>query len=92
MGAPAARSNDANEWRLCRARHNRHSFVALRLLLWCEHDADLGARLPELATYLGHVGVRSSQRYLQLTPDLVGEITRRHQARFGHLITDRRPS
>jgi integrase len=70
----------------------RHSFVALRLLLWCEHDADLGVRLPELATYLGHVGVSSSQRYLQLTPDLVGEITRRHQARFGHLITDWRPS
>jgi integrase/recombinase XerD len=70
----------------------RHSFVAVRLLLWYEQDADLGTRLPKLATYLGHVGLSSSQRYVQLSHDLVGEITRRHAARFGYLITDRRPS
>jgi hypothetical protein len=29
---------------------------------------------------------------LQLTEDLVGEVMRRHEARFGHLITERRPS
>lgn len=66
----------------------RHSFAVLRLLLWCEQDVDLGAKLPSLATYLGHVGLASSQRYLQLTPDLMGEITRRHQARFGYLIQE----
>ena len=69
----------------------RHSFVALRLLLWYEQGADLNARLPVLATYLGHVGLSSSQRYLQLTHDMVGEITRRHSARFGYLITERSP-
>ena len=62
----------------------RHSFAVLRLLLWCEQNVDLGAKLPLLATYLGHVGLASSQRYLQLTQDLMGEITRRHQARFGY--------
>lgn len=67
----------------------RHSFVALRLLLWYEQGANLNARLPVLATYLGHVGLSSSQRYLQLTHDMVGEITRRHAARFGYLITER---
>ena len=66
----------------------RHSFAALRLLLWCEQNVDLGAKLPLLATYLGHVGLASSQRYLQLTPDLMGEITRRHQTRFGYLIQE----
>jgi integrase/recombinase XerD len=78
-----------------RTRHSRirlhdlrHSFAALRLLLWCEQNVDLGAKLPLLATYLGHVGLASSQRYLQLTPDLMGEITRRHQARFGYLIQE----
>ena len=55
----------------------------LRLTLWCEQDVDLGAKLLLLATYLGHVGLASSQRYLQLTQDLVAEVTRRHQARFG---------
>jgi integrase/recombinase XerD len=66
----------------------RHSFAVLRLLLWCEQNMDLGAKLPSLATYLGHVGLASSQRYLQLTRDLIGEITRRHQARFGYLIQE----
>ena len=66
----------------------RHSFAVLRLLLWCEQNVDLGAKLPSMATYLGHVGLASSQRYLQLTPDLMGEITRRHQARFGYLIQE----
>lgn len=66
----------------------RHSFAVLRLLLWCEQNVDLGAKLPLLATYLGHVGLASSQRYLQLTPDLMGEITRRHQSRFGYLINE----
>ena len=53
---------------------------------WGEQNVDLGANLPLLATYLGHVGLASSQRYLQLTQDLMGEITRRHPARFGYLI------
>lgn len=66
----------------------RHSFAGLRLLLWCEQNVDLGAKLPLLAAYLGHVGLASSQRYLQLTRDLMGEITRRHQARFGYLIQE----
>jgi len=66
----------------------RHSFAVLRLLLWCEQNVDLGTKLPLLATYLGHVGLASSQRYLQLTQDLMGEITRRHQARFGYLIQE----
>jgi integrase len=76
--------------RSLRVHDLRHSFVTLRLLLWCQQNADLGARLPALATYLGHVGLSSTQRYLQLSPDLVGEVTRRHEARFGYLITDRR--
>jgi hypothetical protein len=59
------------------------------MLTWCEQEADLGTMLPILATYLGHVGLSSSQRYLQLTPDLLGEVIRRHERRFGHLIVDR---
>jgi integrase len=42
----------------------RHGFAVLRLLLWYRQDADLAVRLPALATYLGHVGLASSQRYL----------------------------
>jgi integrase len=78
--------------RRLRVHDLRHSWAVLRLTLWCEQDADLGAKLPLLATYLGHVGLASSQRYLQLTQDLVIEVTRRHQARFGHVITEGRTS
>jgi integrase/recombinase XerD len=66
----------------------RGTFAVHRLLRWYEEDADLEAKLPLLVTYLGHVGLQSSQRYLQLAKDLLGEVTRRHEARFGHLITD----
>lgn len=66
----------------------RHSFAVLRLVLWVRQHADLGARLPTLATYLGHVGLGSSQRYLQTTEDLLRELLVRHEVRFGHLIDD----
>ncbi|HYO47100.1 MAG TPA: tyrosine-type recombinase/integrase [Gemmatimonadota bacterium] len=75
--------------RRLRVHDLRHSYVALRMLTWCEQDVDLGTMLPIIATYLGHVGLSSSQRYLQLTPDLLAEVIRWHQRRFGHVIADR---
>jgi integrase len=66
----------------------RHTFAVLRLLSWYEADADLGAKLPLLATYLGHVGLATCQVYLHMTRDLVGEVTRRHLDHFGDLITE----
>lgn len=66
----------------------RGTFAVHRLLRWYEQNADLEAKLPLLVTYLGHTSLQGTQRYLQLARDLVGEVTRRHQARFGHLITD----
>jgi integrase/recombinase XerD len=78
--------------RRLRGHDTRHSFAVLRLTLWYEQEVDLAVKLPLLATYLGHVDLVSSQRYVQLTQDLATEITKRHQARFGHLITDERSS
>lgn len=66
----------------------RHSFAVLRLTLWYRQHVTVGALLPALATYMGHVGLASTQRYLQLTEDMLDEITDRHNARFGYLITD----
>ena len=66
----------------------RHTFAGLRLLSWYEADADLGAKLPLLATYLGHVGLATCQVYLHMTPDLVGEVNRRQLDRFSDLITE----
>lgn len=67
----------------------RHTFAVHRLILWCRQDEDVGAKLPVLAVYMGHVGLASTQKYLRVTEDLLGEITRRHQTKFGQIITER---
>jgi len=67
----------------------RHSFAVNRMILWYRQNANLNAKLPLLATYLGHVSLSGTQRYLRLTETFVGEITRRHQTQFGYLITER---
>jgi integrase/recombinase XerD len=67
----------------------RHSFAVLRLALWYQRDENPSALLPALATYMGHVGIASTQHYLQLTEDTMGDIVRRQNARFGYLITER---
>lgn len=66
----------------------RHSFAMLRLLTWYETSADLRAKLPLLATYLGHVGLASTQDYLHMTEDLIGEVIARQRQAFGDLITE----
>ena len=69
----------------------RHSFAVLRLTLWYRQQAPLGSLLAALATYLGHVGIASSQRYLQLTEDVVADLTHRYATCFGHLLSDGGP-
>lgn len=66
----------------------RHAFAVLRLLRWYESGADLRVKLPLLASYLGHVGLTSTQVYLHLTEDFAGELTRRQLDRFGDVITE----
>jgi hypothetical protein len=39
--------------------------------------------LPHLATYLGHVGLASTQRYLTMTPELLAEASQRFE-RYAH--------
>jgi integrase/recombinase XerD len=69
----------------------RHTFAVLRLLTWYEQGADLNAKLPILATYLGHLGLATTAVYLHMTLDLVGEVTRRLASHFGDLITSEVP-
>lgn len=68
----------------------RHIYAIQRMMLWYEQGADLEVKLPILATYLGHVSLSSSQYYLRLTEDLLGEVLRRYETRFGALIEERR--
>lgn len=70
----------------------RHTFAVHTLLRWYREGADLDAKLPVLATYLGHQSLDGTQRYLHLTAELFPEITVRANAAFGDVIPRRSKS
>jgi integrase/recombinase XerD len=55
----------------------RHAFAVHRLLAWYRDGGDVQARLPLLTDYMGHVSLVSTQTYLEITAELLGEATRR---------------
>jgi len=67
----------------------RHLFAVRALRRWYREGADLDVKLPLLATYLGHVNLSGTQRYLHLTAELFPEITARADAAFGDVIPRR---
>ena len=67
----------------------RHWFACRVLRRWYREGADLDAKLPFLATYLGHLNLSGTQRYLHLTAELYPEITARADAAFGGVIPRR---
>jgi integrase/recombinase XerD len=64
----------------------RHLFAVHTLRRWYREGEDLDAKLPLLATYLGHQHLSGTQRYLHLTAELFPEITARVDAAFGDVI------
>lgn len=64
----------------------RHTFAVDRLLAWYRDAEDVNARLPALATYMGHVNISSTQVYLRPTAELLGEVhSRFHNHYLKHL-------
>lgn len=57
----------------------RHTFAVHRLEAWYREGADVQRLLPCLSTYLGHVNISASQRYLSMTPELLREANRRFE-------------
>jgi len=55
----------------------RHTAAVHRVVAWYRAGRDVQRLLPQLATYLGHVDLRSTQRYLQMTPELLQEASQR---------------
>src|SRR5262249_36215833 len=45
------------------------------LISWYRQGADVQRLLPHLATYLGHVHIAATQRYLTMTPELLREVS-----------------
>lgn len=62
----------------------RHTAAVHRVLAWYRSGKDVQQLLPHLATYLGHVSIASTQRYLQMTPELLQEASRRFAAYAQH--------
>lgn len=57
----------------------RHTAAVHRVIAWYRASADVQRLLPQLATYLGHVDIRSTQRYLSMTPELLKEASLRFE-------------
>ncbi len=57
----------------------RHTFAVHRLTAWYREGADVQALLPVLATYLGHVNIAGTQAYLTITPELLGQASKRFE-------------
>ena len=82
--------------RQCGIRHNkhtgprihdlRHTFAVHRLLAWYRDGQDVNARLPWLATYMGHVDIHSTQVYLRATPQLIEQVHRRFHSHYLHQV------
>lgn len=60
----------------------RHTFACHCLLTWYRQGVDINARLPVLATYMGHADTRYTYRYLHATPELLGEADRRFREHY----------
>ena len=60
----------------------RHAFSVGRLLAWYRQGANLGAKLPLLATYLGHTTVTGTQVYLHATSQLLEKVATRFHTHF----------
>jgi integrase/recombinase XerD len=55
----------------------RHTAAVHRVVAWYRAGQDVQRLLPQLATYLGHLDLRSTQRYLQMTPELLQAASQR---------------
>ncbi|MFY9328847.1 MAG: tyrosine-type recombinase/integrase [Georgfuchsia sp.] len=58
----------------------RHTAAVHRVVAWYQEGKDVQRLLPHLATYLGHVNIAATQRYLQMTPELLHEANQRFLA------------
>ena len=73
--------------RLPRTHDFRHGFAVNALLRWYRAGLDVQAKLPFLATYMGHVSIVSTAYYLQFVEPLAIAASARFADHCGALIT-----
>jgi integrase/recombinase XerD len=64
----------------------RHSFAVQALLRWYRNGDDVQAKLPFLATYMGHVSIASTAYSLPLIEALAGVASARFAAQYAALV------
>jgi integrase len=72
--------------RIPRIHDFRHSFAVNALLRWYHAGADVDAKLPLLATYLGHGSALSTHHYLHFIEPMRAAASARFAKRYGSLI------
>lgn len=76
---------------LPRVHDFRHTFAVQALLRWYRTGADVQAKLPSLAIYMGHVSIVSTQYYLRYLDPLTDLASERFEQRCGPLIASAPP-
>jgi len=76
-----------SDGKLPRVHDFRHGFAIRALLRWYEAGEDLLAKLPLLATYMGHVSIVSTAYYLRFVEPLAAAASTRFAQRCGDLVT-----
>ena len=73
--------------KLPRIHDFRHAFAVNALLRWYRAGADVEAKLPLLATYLGHGSAVSTHYYLHFIEPLRAAASERFANRYGELVS-----
>jgi integrase len=73
--------------RLPRVHDFRHTFAVHALMRWYRAGADVQAKLPFLATYMGHVSIVSTAYYLHFVDQLAGLASHRFAEQYAALVT-----
>jgi integrase len=73
--------------KLPRIHDFRHSFAVNTLLRWYRTGVDVEAKLPLLATYLGHGSALSTHYYLHFIEPLRSAASERFANRYGELVS-----
>jgi len=73
--------------KLPRIHDFRHSFAVNALLRWYRAGVDVEAKLPFLATYLGHGSALSTHYYLHFIEPLRTAASKRYASHYGELIS-----
>jgi integrase/recombinase XerD len=75
--------------RVPRVHDFRHTFAQQALLRWYRTGANVQAKLPVLATYMGHVSIASTEYYLKFLEPLGASASKRFADHCGALVTTR---